>query len=153
MQGVMLNLRDMSAADVIRQAVLMSGKSQEEIEAAANLRPGILDNYASRHEHHWPNMLNLPRLCQALGNDLLIKWQAAQYEAGAATHAAPAMPPSALLGETVTSAAELGDLARAVEAAMSDNTLTRRERMAIRREAQELASRLLGIVNGVSRGL
>jgi ribosomal protein L32E len=98
-------------------------------------------------------MLNLPRLCQALGNDLLIKWQAAQYEAGAVTHAAPALPPSALLRETVTSAAELGDLARAVEAALSDDTLTRRERMAIRREAQELASRLLNIVNGVSAGL
>lgn len=153
MNGFMIDLRDMSAADVIRQAVLMSGKSQEVIEAAANLRPGILDQYASRGDHHWPNMLNTPGLCQALGNDLLIKWQAVQYEAGALRHTAPDMPASCLMRETVLSAIEFGDFARAVEAALGDDKLTRRERMAIRREAQELAARLLRVVNSVSRGL
>lgn len=148
-----INLLDMSAADVIRQAVLMSGKNQEVIEAEAGLRPGILDQYASRQDHHWPNMLNIPRLCQALGNDLLIQWQVAQYEAGAVRHAVPDMPCAALLRETVTSAAEFGDLARAVEAALKDDKLTRKERMTVRREAQELVARILRVVSGVSQGL
>jgi hypothetical protein len=153
MHGFTLDLIDMSAADVIRQAVLISGKSQEVIEAAANLRPGILDQYSSRNDHHWPNMLNLPGLCQALGNDLLIRWQAAQFAASATRHAAPDMPASRLMRETVLSAIEFGDFARAVETALGDDKLTRKERMAIRREAQELAARLLRVVNSVSGGL
>lgn len=150
MTANMLNQRDMGAADVIRQAVLMSGKPQEEIEALAGLRPGILDQYASRHDQRWPSLLNIPAICQALGNDLLIAWLQAQYESLALRHYPQEISGPELLRETVASAAEFGDVARAVEAALKDEKLTRRERMAIRREAMEHVSRLFGLINGVA---
>lgn len=147
------NIVDMTPADAIRQAWLVSGRTQEEIEAAAGLRPGILDQYASRHDHHWPNLLHIPALCQAMGNDLLIDWQRAQVQAHALRHNTPAMTNADLLRQTLAAGGDFGDVARAVEDALADDNLTRRERMRIRREVQELVARLLRMVDSVSRGL
>jgi hypothetical protein len=151
--GIMvdINLRKMTAADAIRQAVIISGKTQEVIEEEAGLRPGSLDQYQSRRDPHWPNMLHMPALSMALGTDLLLRWQDEQYLAKCLRYDAPSMCGRELLGAVVKLAAEIGDVATAAQAALSnDGEIDRAEAMAIRREAMEAVATLWKIMNGVS---
>lgn len=144
------DLRRMTAADVIRQAIIISGKTQEQIEEEAGLRPGSLDQYASRRDHHWPSLINLPGLSMALGTDLLIRWQEEQLMGKCLEHTAESMPPDELLREIVTAAAEFGDVARAADKAIKDQQIDRTEAMGIRREAMEVVARMYKIINGVA---
>lgn len=146
-----VNLRKMTAADAIRQAVIVSGKTQEEIEEEAGLRPGSLDQYQSRRDPHWPHMLHLPVLSMVLGTDLLLRWQEEQYLAKCLRHEPGHIEPTELLREIVRAAADLGDVATAATAALAgDNEITRPEAMAIRREAMEVVARMYMIINGVA---
>lgn len=145
-----LDLRRMTAADVIRQAIIISGKTQEEIEAEAGLRAGSLDQYASRRDHHWPNMLNIPELSMTLGTDILIRWQEEQLLGKCLQHAPQSMEPGELLHEIVKAAAELGDVARAADNASKDRDIDRAEAMGIRREAMEVVARMYRVINGMA---
>jgi len=145
-----LDLRRMTAADVIRQAIIISRKTQEEIEEEAGLRPGSLDQYASRRDHHWPSLINLPGLSMALGTDLLIRWQEEQLLGKCLEHAPQSMDPEDLLREIVKAAAELGDVARAADNASKDKAIDRAEAMGIRREAMEVVARMYRVINGMA---
>lgn len=151
--GIMVdvNLRKMTAADAIRQAVIISGKTQEVIEEEAGLRPGSLDQYQSRRDPHWPNMLHMPALSMALGTDLLLRWQEEQFMAKCLRHESRDMSGRELLQSIVKLAAEIGDVATAAQAALAnDGEVDRKEAMAIRREAMEAVASLWKIMNGVA---
>ena len=144
-----LNLQKMNAADALRQAVIISGKTQEQIEEEAGLRPGALDQFQSRRDPHWPNLLALPALSCALGTDLLIRWQEEQFLGKCLRYDAE-INPEQLLREIVQACTELGDVASAAQKALRDDVVDRKEAMAIRREAMEVVASMYRIVNGVS---
>ena len=146
-----VDIKKMTAADAIRQAVIIGGKTQEEIEEAAQLRPGSLDQYCSRRDPHWPNMLHIPSLSVALGTDLLIRWQMEQYLQKCLRHELPEMDPAELLKEVVRACSEVGDVCRAAQDALkNDDGIDRKEALAIRREAMEVVSSMFRIINGVA---
>lgn len=145
-----LNLRNMNAADAIRQAVIISGRTQEDIEAAASLPTGVLDQYQSRLDPHWPNLLRIAPLSVALGTDLIIRWLYEQYLASALRHDVPVMSERELLEYIVQLSAEIGDVAAAAKAALADDDITRKEALAIRREAMEAVASLWKVINGVA---
>lgn len=144
------SLQRMNAADALRQAILMSAKSSEEIEVEAGMTPGALDRYCSRRDAHWPSLINIANLCVAMGNDLLIQWLQEQYDAAALKHVQEPFTEDDLLREMVKAAKEFGDVAAAVDLALRDDSISRREALAIRREAMEAAARLYRIINGVA---
>lgn len=145
------DLRRMTAADVIRQAVIISNKTQEEIEAEAGLRPGSLDQFQSRRDHHWPNMLHIPVLSMTLGTDILIRWQEEQFLDKCLRHDPEHMENQELLRQLVQAVSELGDVAEAAHKALDgDGEIDRQEALAIRRESMELVARMYKIINGVA---
>lgn len=144
-----LDLQKMNAADALRQAVLISGKTQEQIEEEAGLRPGALDQFQSRRDPHWPKLIELPALSCALGTDLLIRWQDEQFLGKCLRHEV-GINPEQLLREIVRACTELGDVASAAQKALGDDIVDRKEAMAIRREAMEVVASMYRIVNGVS---
>lgn len=145
------DLRRMTAADVIRQAIIISGKTQEEIEEEAGLRPGSLDQYASRRDHHWPNIINIPALSMALGTDLLVRWQEEQYLDKCLAYEPTSMTPEDLLKAIVEACGRLGDVSNEAQRALKDdNDVSRPEAMAIRREAMEAVVPLWKIINGMA---
>ena len=145
------DLRKMTAADVIRQAIIISGKSQEEIEEEAGLRPGSLDQYASRRDNHWPSLISLPKLSMALGTDLLIRWQEEQMLGVCLAHAPESMDQGELLRAIVEACGKLGDVSNEAQKALKgDNEVNRQEAMAIRREAMEAVVPLWRIINGMA---
>lgn len=145
-----LDLKRMNAADAIRQAVIIANKTQEEIEAEAGLRPGSLDQFASRRDAHWPSMLHIPELCRVCRTDLLIQWQLEQYLNKCLSYEPQCMEPTALLREIVRACGELGDVSNAAQAALTnDSDVDRKEAMAIRREAMEVVASMFRIVNGM----
>lgn len=85
-----------------------------------------------------------------MGNDLLIQWLQEQYAASALKHAQETFTDEQLLREMVKAAKEFGDVAAAVDLALRDDSVSRREAMAIRREAMEAAARLHRIINGIA---
>lgn len=146
-----LDLKRMNAADAIRQTVIIAGKSQEEIEAEAGLRPGSLDQFASRRDAHWPNMLHIPELSRVCRTDLLIQWQWEQYLNKCLSYEPECMDPAGLLRELVRACAELSDVSHAAQAALTNDTgVDRAEAMAIRREAMEVVASMFRIINGVA---
>ena len=76
-----INLRQVTFKQALSHAKMLSGKTNAEICEESGLSPANVAKYFKEHEAYYPNPCNIPALCCALGNTVLVDWQVAQVEA------------------------------------------------------------------------
>lgn len=74
----MKNLGSMSGKDALRLAKEESGLTEREIAVRVGVSLSIIKRYLHREDAYLPSLEMIPRLCTALGNDILLDWQKAR---------------------------------------------------------------------------
>ena len=76
----MEDYKRMTAVEAVRLAKERSGMTAEEIASAAGVSTAVMNRYLRRQEGYLPGLDMLPRLCRAMGNDIILEWLKAQME-------------------------------------------------------------------------
>lgn len=75
-----INLRHITFKQALVAAKMHSGKTNAEICEASGLSPANVAKYFKEYEAYYPSPCNIPALCSALENSILVDWQVAQLE-------------------------------------------------------------------------
>ena len=106
----MPDYRNMTATEALRHAKEQSGKTAEEIAEALGVSTAVVTRYFRSADSYGPSLDKLPRLCEALGNTILVDWLRAQ------TQEADEMPAAQSRAEVLTAVARataaLGEVSR-----------------------------------------
>ena len=95
----MPDYRNMTATEALRHAKEQSGKTAEEIAEALGVSTAVVTRYFRSADSYGPSLDKLPRLCEALGNTILVDWLRAQ------TQEADEMPAAQSRAEVLTAVA------------------------------------------------
>lgn len=120
-----INLRQVTFKQALAHAKMLSGKTNAEICEVSGLSPANVAKYFKEHEAYYPNPCNIPTLCAALGNTVLVDWQVAQV--------AEVCPESIIVGaKDLTDAAlsitgYVGKFCESVRLHVEDGQVSRRE--------------------------
>lgn len=76
----LINLRHVTFKQALTHAKLLSGKTNAEICEESGLSPANVPKYFKENEAYYPSPCNIPSLCRALGNTVLVDWLNAQIE-------------------------------------------------------------------------
>lgn len=75
-----INLRHATFNQVLAYAKMLSGLTNAEISEKSGISPANVAKYFKENEAYYPNPCNIPALCCALGNRIILDWQLAQVE-------------------------------------------------------------------------
>ena len=70
----MMNLKEMTVAEVVRTAKEVSGKTGKEIADSLGISRGVITRYLKEDDDYSPRMGMIPALCHALENDIILQW-------------------------------------------------------------------------------
>lgn len=73
------NLDDISFNQALELAKALSGRSYEELSWETQIPKSTLQRMFTDNDYH-PGAPNIPKICDALGNNLLIEWFVAQVD-------------------------------------------------------------------------
>ena len=106
----MPDYRNMTAVEAVRLAKDLSGMTAEEIAAASGLGFPSVTRYFRQDGEYGPGLKNIPALCRAMGNSVLVDWLLAQTGRDAPVE--PAKNRAEVLTSVARAAAALGDASR-----------------------------------------
>nr|MCR5258673.1 helix-turn-helix transcriptional regulator [Desulfovibrio sp.] len=106
----MPDYRNMTAVDAVRHAKDLSGMTAEEIATASGLGVASVTRYFRQGEDYGPSLKNIPALCRAMGNTILIDWLLAQT--GRDFPVEPAKSRAEVLTSVARAVVALGDASR-----------------------------------------
>jgi len=75
-----INLRHATFNQALQYAKMLSGLTNSEIAEKSGISPANVAKYFKPNEAYYPNPCNIPALCCALGNRVLLDWQLAQMD-------------------------------------------------------------------------
>ena len=75
-----INLRHSTFNQALAYAKMLSGLTNAEISEKSGISPANVAKYFKENEAYYPNPCNIPALCCALGNRIILEWQLAQVE-------------------------------------------------------------------------
>lgn len=132
-----INLRHSTFNQALQFAKMLSGLTNSEIAEKSGLSPANVAKYFKPNEDYYPNPCNIPALCCALGNTVLLDWQTAQI--------AEICPQAA-----ISSATDLSDAAMSVADRVGQLCAVTREHVADgkidRNEAKESQAQIADMV-------
>ena len=150
MDTVEIDLSSLTLYDVLRIALRQGGMTEAELAEATGIPYENLHRAFSADANYWPGLPNIPRICQALGNTLIIDWLACRARASFLDPKASPLDESALMDRLAGRYEEGGQLAARIRASLADGCLDRKERRAIVREARDVAIVALEMIAGLS---
>ena len=113
----MPDYRNMTAVEALRHAKELSGMTAVEIAAASGIGAASVTRCFRQDEGYAPGLKNIPKLCRAMGNTVLVDWLLAQT--GRDAPVAPAQSRAEVLTSLARAAAALGDASRILAATES----------------------------------
>ncbi len=113
----MPDYRNMTAAEALRHAKEQSGMTAEEIAVASGQGTPSVTRYFRQDGEYGPSLKNIPALCRAMGNTVLVDWLQAQTGRDAPVE--PAKSRAEVLTSVARAAAALGDASRILAATES----------------------------------
>lgn len=134
-----LDLKKMPLLDALNLAVSLSGKTRDEIGAEMGWSQ-FNSNRIFACESYWPTLPNLPRLCVACGNTVLLDWLFVQVEAGGLVFDSAPVDCEGLIFDIGALFGEMGDVAKAGQSAVADGKIGRNE-------ARQLIRKLMDVMN------
>lgn len=144
-----IDLTKLTLFEVFRLALRLSGKSESDIAEAMGWPPANAHRIFA-DDSYWPTLPNIPRLCAALGNQVILDWCRVQAAAMPCPERAKPLNPPALLDALAALFEESGQLAGRIRESAADGTITSIERRRITREAYDVAVQALSIIAGLS---
>ena len=128
----------MSFKEALREAKALSGlESNEAIANRSGLDLSSVTRYFQMTDKYCPSGEKIPALCRALGNKLLIEWQAAQVE-DLAPGTEPIFTPEQVSLSALLAGAKTGNLSAAAADVMEDKLVTPAEARAMQAHHKEL---------------
>ncbi len=97
--NTMQDYRNMTAVEALRHAEELSGMTAAEIAAASGIGAASVTRCFRQDEDYAPGLKNIPKLCRAMGNTVLVDWLLAQ------TGRDVPVPPAQSRAEVLTSLA------------------------------------------------
>lgn len=132
-------LASYSLPAIMRMAVAMSGRSDDDIISAMGWETKYGYRMLNPQENYWPGMPSLPRFCMVLGNDIIPRWICATAQNVAKAQDVPPMDAENMVRALAALFAELGDVARQGQNAIAnDGRIYVHEARRIRRELEDL---------------
>lgn len=138
------NLKDMNFWQVKVMARNLCQKTNQDLSNETGIPESTIQQIFSRHDYN-PSPGNVPRLCQALGNYLMIEWQAQQVGAHMIIIKTAGLSISDIETHVSQIYKEMADLTRAHAEALKDGkyslnemSKTQRELIHLIKEAEEL---------------
>lgn len=124
-----VDLRNMTATEALRYARMVSGKTLEDLAEITGWGMSQVKQYFDSSARYFPSLPRIPTLCEAMGNTILLDWLKAQLEE--IEPAAMIRSGCDLLMKVARVGAELGDVQRSTESALSDGRLDDTEAAAL----------------------
>ncbi len=106
----MPDYKNMSAIDAVRFAKEQSGLTAQELADKMDISVAVMNRYLRLNEGYSPSLEMLPRLCEAMGNTVLLDWLKAQTEQP--EPAPQAKSRAEVLTAVARASAALGDVSR-----------------------------------------
>lgn len=131
-----MDLRNMTVKEAFRAAKEASGLTFEEIAARSGCNLHSLRHAAHETIEYGLRYADVPAICEALGNTILLQWLEAKTERPSVSMVSPAQSRADVLVAVSRSGAALGDVQRMV----ADMKVIRPE------DARELRSALMEVV-------
>ncbi|WP_302551888.1 helix-turn-helix transcriptional regulator [uncultured Bilophila sp.] len=78
----MIELKMMTGKAALRLAKEESGLTQGEIADRLGVSHAVTKRYFNINDAYMPSLEMIPRLCVALGNDILVRWLEARLQGG-----------------------------------------------------------------------
>lgn len=114
-----IDLRKLTAKQILNLAKSISGKSNEEIaEELEQDHSSVKRYFQDTDKTYYPSLMRLPKLCRALENTILLEWVQVQVGNGDSNYEI-IRNDSDLLRKMNRLAAELGDVHRSVDKSLS----------------------------------
>lgn len=123
-----LDLKNMSFKQAAYIAKIQSGLTSEDLAELAEESHGNIAQWFREHNNrHHPSPHKIPKLCRALGNNILLEWQQAQLEELSPAPAKRIQSGSDLLSQISQLGKELGDVHKRVNEALEDGVVDQQE--------------------------
>jgi transcriptional regulator with XRE-family HTH domain len=118
-----IDLKKLTAKQALGLAKSLSGMSNEELAEKMEQDHSSVKRYFNEQDKdYYPSLMRIPKLCQALGNSILLDWLNVQVE-GAKEPSDSIKSDNDLLRRMNRLAVELGDVHRTVDDSLSGSGL------------------------------
>lgn len=131
----MADLKNLTGTEAFQLAKDESALTTEEIAERLDISPSVIKRYLKAGDNYLPGLEMIPRLCEVLGNNILLQWLEAQVEAEE-----EAIPPAQNRAEVLTSVARAGAALGDVQRILADT------RVIVPHNAREIRAALNDVI-------
>lgn len=143
------SLENMSLLDALSLARMQSGKSIEDVAAEMGWTMSNANRiFAS--DNYWPTLPNIPKLCEKLGNTILIDWLLVQAEQGGLEKEFGEFDWVELLEALNQFSADVGALHEEAAEVVKDREIDSHEARRMRRKIRLVLIRGVSMLNGLN---